>query len=72
MLKRAQTADQSQPAINISKIPVGGGVAGLMIAVIIIVIGLVGLPAARWFLAGSVALGAMMALFLRWQGRSRG
>ena len=59
----------TRPEINVSKIPVGGGVAGLMIAVSIIVIALIGLPPARWFLAGSVVIGVLLALFRRWMFR---
>ena len=59
----------TRPEINVSKIPVGGGVAGLMIAVSIIVIALIGLPPARWFLAGSVAIGLLFALFRRWMSQ---
>jgi len=68
-VKRAQTADDTPPGINISKIPIGGGVAGMMIAVIIVVIGLIGLPPTRWFLGASLALGAVMALIRRWLAR---
>ena len=68
-VKRAQTPDDAHPGINISKIPVGGGVAGLMIAVIIVVIGLIGLPPTRWFLGASLALGTVMALIRRWMAR---
>ena len=68
-MKRAPTANDAHPGINISKIPVGGGVAGLMIAVIIVVIGLIGLPPTRWFLGASLALGAVMALIRRWTAR---
>ena len=53
--------------INISKIPVGGGVAGLLIAVTVIAIGLIGIPATRLFLVASVLLGAGIALVLRWR-----
>jgi hypothetical protein len=60
-----------RPEINVSKIPVGGGVAGLMIAVTVIVIALIGIPATRWFLVGSAALGVMIALILRWRERRR-
>src|SRR5260370_4821574 len=65
-LKRAQIADDAHPGINISKIPVGGGVAGLMIAVIIVVIGLIGLPPTRCVLGAVVALCAFMALIRPW------
>ena len=60
-----------RPEINISKIPVGGGVAGLMIALTVIVIALIGIPATRLFLLGSVVLGVIVALVLRWTARSR-
>ncbi|HTS60873.1 MAG TPA: hypothetical protein VMH28_02555 [Candidatus Acidoferrales bacterium] len=60
-----------RPEINVSKIPVGGGVAGLMIAVIVIVIALIGIPATRLFLLGSAVLGVLVALVLRWTGSSR-
>lgn len=60
-----------RPEINVSKIPVGGGVAGLMIAVTVIVIALIGIPATRWFLAGSALLGIMIALILRWNEHRR-
>jgi hypothetical protein len=55
--------------INVSRIPVGGGFAGLLIVVAIVVIGLVGLPPVRWFLAGSIALGLVMALIRRLAAR---
>jgi hypothetical protein len=71
-LKRVQTADDAHPGINISKIPVGGGVAGLMIALSIVVIALVGLPLTKWFLGASLALGAVMALIRWWLARDRG
>ena len=39
--------------------------AGLIVAVGIVVMGLVGLPIARWFLLGALVLGASVALLLR-------
>ena len=71
-MKRIQPADDAHPGINISKIPVGGGVAGLMIALSIVVIALVGLPLTKWFLGASLALGAVMALIRWWLARDRG
>ena len=61
-----------RPEINVSKILVGGGVAGLMIALIVIVIALIGIPATRWFLLGSAVLGVIVALILRWTAHPRG
>jgi hypothetical protein len=40
-----------------------------MIAVTIVVIGLIGLPPIRWFLAASLALGVVIALLRRWTNR---
>jgi len=37
----------------------------VIVVVSILAIGLLGLPPARWFLAGSVAVGAIVALILR-------
>jgi hypothetical protein len=57
--------------INLSRIPVGGGAAGLMIAVTVVAIGLIGIPATRLFLLASIALGVVVALVLRWTARDR-
>jgi hypothetical protein len=60
-----------RPEINISKIPAGGGGAGLIIALTVIVIALIGIPATRLFLLGSAVLGAIAALTLRWTAHRR-
>jgi hypothetical protein len=39
--------------------------AGIIVAVAFVVLGLVGLPIAKWFLLGAVVLGAAVALLLR-------
>lgn len=62
MLTRAPSGDAPHPGINISKIPVGGGVAGMLAAGSIIIIGLIGLPVTRWFLGGSLVVGGLFAL----------
>ena len=41
------------------------GRTGLVFTVAVVVIILIALPAARWFLAASVALGLVVALILR-------
>lgn len=61
-----------RPEINIGKIPVGGGGAGLLIALSVIVISLVAIPATRLFLLGAAVLGAVVALLLGWTARGRG
>ncbi len=60
-----------RPEINISKIPVGGGAAGLMIALVVIAIALIGIPATRMFLLASAVLGILIALVLRWTAHGR-
>jgi hypothetical protein len=61
-------ADESRrPEISMHRIPVGGGVAGMIFAVGSCLIFLVGIPALRWFLLGAVLLGsAVGALLWRW------
>jgi hypothetical protein len=39
--------------------------AGIIIAVGFVVLGLVGLPIAKWFLLGALVLGSLVALLLR-------
>lgn len=51
--------------INISKVRVGSGVAGALVALSIVVLALIGLPHARMFLLGSVGLGVAVAIVLR-------
>jgi len=53
-----------QPGITVPKIPVEAG-AGLLFAVGIIVIALLSLPQARWFLALSVPTGVIIGIILR-------
>jgi len=72
MSRRLPAFDAPHPGINISKIPVGGGVAGFLAALSIIVIGLIGLPITRWFLGASLVLGISAALLRRWIARDRG
>ena len=56
------------PGIRIDKISVEGG-AGLLFAIGILVLFLVGLPPTRWFLAASVAVGAIIGIVLRLTSR---
>jgi hypothetical protein len=52
------------PGITIHKIPVVG-VGGLICCIGIVVLALIGLPIAKWFLAGAVVLGFAVACILR-------
>jgi hypothetical protein len=69
--KELQSGDRTIPESNISKISVSGGVAGLIVTLVILGIFLAALPPVRWFLAASLPLGAVAALILRWTARDR-
>ena len=69
MSRRAQVADAPHPGINISRIPVGGGLAGMLAALSVILIGLIGLPVTRWFLGASLVAGVFVAAIRRWISR---
>jgi hypothetical protein len=45
--------------------PVDADSAGILVAVAFLVLGLVGLPIAKWFFLGAVAFGVGVALLLR-------
>ena len=55
------------PQINVSKIPGGGGVAGALFAVISVTIFLIGIPLLRFFLPLAIAIGAAVALAIRFK-----
>lgn len=63
-------AKDPSPDINFSKVSVSGA-AGLLVTLVILGIGLVGLPEARWFLVGSVPLGLIVAVILHYTARDR-
>ncbi|HVP63265.1 MAG TPA: hypothetical protein VMT82_00125 [candidate division Zixibacteria bacterium] len=52
------------PEINMSRIAVGGGVGGAVFAIACACLFLVGVPAARWLLIGSLPCGLLVALLL--------
>ena len=56
------------PGITMHKIPVKGP-AGLIFTVGVLIILLIGLPEARWFLALSVPLGVIIGVILRLTSR---
>jgi len=56
------------PGIRIDKIPVKGPM-GLVFTVGVLILFLVGLPAARWFLALSVLVGVIIGIVLRLTSR---
>ena len=55
------TNDSLHPGISMHKLPVSGGAVGLLFAVGSMLVFLLGIPAMRWFLAGSGALGVGVA-----------
>ena len=64
MRKQADPQLRKHPGITMHKIPVAG-VGGLIAAVGIAAIAILGLPIAKWFLAGSVILGVAVVGILR-------
>ncbi len=63
---------EPRPEWNISKIPVGADVGGLIITVAIVAGALAGWAPARWFLALALPLGVVIAVILRLTARDRG
>ncbi len=64
MNKLPNASSRWHPGITMHKIPVAG-LGGLIFAVGIVVLALVGLSIAKWFLAGAVLLGLLIAGILR-------
>lgn len=59
-----------RPEINMSAIPVGGDVGGLLFVIGSIVVVVAGLPMLGWFLLGAVVTGTVVAWWLtRWHAR---
>ena len=56
--------ETSSPQINVSKIAVGGGIAGTIVAVCCMGIFLIGIPALRYMLPVAAVLGCGIALVL--------
>jgi hypothetical protein len=61
--------ENRNPQINISKMPIGGDVAGAIVAAGSIAICLVGLPALWYALPAAIVLGCGVALILRFTRR---
>jgi hypothetical protein len=64
MTKQENGGLRWHPGITMHRIPVAG-VGGLIFTIGIVVLALLGLPIAKWFLAGAVALGVVVAFVLR-------
>jgi len=61
--------DQPHPGITMHRIRVGAGVAGAIVVVGFVTIGLVGVPMFRYFLGLAVLMGGGIALGLHWVHR---
>ena len=68
-----RTREDDFPAINISRIRIGGDLGGLIFVVGIVTCFLIGLPEARGFFGWSLAGGVVVAaLLFCWHRRRRG
>jgi len=56
--------DRPGPQINVSKMPVGGGIAGAIFTVSSMAIFLIGIPALQYFLPAAILLGGGVALLI--------
>jgi hypothetical protein len=69
--KRGTADDQTIPDGNLARMTIDGNTGGLIVTLVLLGIGLAGLPAARWFLAASLPIGLLVALVLRFTARDR-
>ncbi|HJZ95223.1 MAG TPA: hypothetical protein VKE70_01875 [Candidatus Solibacter sp.] len=69
--RRPQGENDPSPDINFSRVSVSGTAAGLLVTLVILGIGLAGLPPTRWLLVGSIPLGLIVALILHFTARDR-
>lgn len=70
-----QAHDEGLPTvqINISRVPISGSVAGLLVVVGSVSVLVVGLEEARWFFAAALASGILLAILLAgWHRRHPG
>jgi hypothetical protein len=65
----SRTLEDEYPAINISRIRIGGDLGGVVFVVGTVACLLVGLPEARPFFAGAVAGGSGLAVIIAWWHR---
>jgi len=67
-----RTRKDNDPAIDISRIRIGGDVAGLIFVVGTVVCLLAGVPVARTFFGLTLAAGTVLAVLIAWWHRRRG
>jgi hypothetical protein len=58
---------ENAPQINLSKIPVGGGIAGAIFAIGSMLIFLLGIPAIRYIFPAAIVLGCAVALVIHFK-----
>ena len=62
----------NHPGISMHKLPVGGNIAGGLFTIGVVLMVLVGVPLAPWFLLGATVLGAILSIFvMRWHQRHK-
>jgi len=66
-----RTQEDDYPAINISRIRIGGDVGGLIFVVGTVVCLLAGVPTARMFFVETLVGGSILAVILGWWHRRR-
>lgn len=54
----------NRPEINFSRVPLGGDLGGLLVAVGSVILIMLGVPGTAWFLLAAVAGGALLAFGL--------
>ena len=64
-----RTLEDDYPAINISRIRVGGDLGGVVFVVGVVVSLLVGLPEMRGFFVGTLGAGSALAVVIAWWHR---
>jgi hypothetical protein len=68
--RRPPSDNDPNPDINFSRVSVSG-TAGLLVTLVILGIGLIGLPPMRSFLIGAMVLGAILAAILKFTAPDR-
>lgn len=66
MKQNAVKDNNPHPGISMHKFTVGGGVAGFIVASGVVLIALLGIPMAKYFLLLAIVMGAGIALIMRW------
>lgn len=63
--------ETSSPQINISKIPISGGIAGVFVAIASMFIFLAGVPVIRYMFPAAVVVGCGVAIILHFKKQKK-